>query len=129
MKTSVLVSTAALALASCSGTTAHRQGNGSITAIHSSWGKAEATYWITGAAAGRITPAERLSVFRKPHPGRPVSAHPVKCAGYIDTTAPARIEIRLVEMQQGSLRQSPVNGRHKLTDENSPKPFYHWLIP
>ena len=121
-----------LLFAACTTTTAIRQKNGSLTVSRHSrlFGTTASTsYWITGADSGRISPAENLTVFRKHIAGKPLPAVPLKCSGFIDATEAQRIEIRLVEKKSGSLSQSPINGRHKLTDENSPKPFYHWLIP
>jgi len=121
-----------LLFSSCTTTTAYRQKNGSLTVARQSrfFGSASSTsYWITGASPGQISTAENLTVFRKRIDGKPGPAVPLKCSGFIDTTETKRIEIRLAEKQAGSLSQSPVNGRHKLVDENAPKPFYHWLIP
>ena len=116
-------------MASCASTTAYRHENGTVTVTQRGWNSNAGSYWITGATPGAITPSEQLTVFRKEFVGKPTPAVPVKCAGFIDATASKRIEIRLVEKRGGSLLQAWANGRHKLVDENAPKPFYHWLIP
>ncbi|MCW1921521.1 hypothetical protein OKA05_03085 [Luteolibacter arcticus] len=117
-----------LLFTACTTTTAYRQKNGSLTVTQRGWGATPGSYWITGANAGRITTAGDLTVFRK-FPGKSRPAVPLKCDGFVDTTPKKRVEIRLVERQGGNLSQAWVNGRHKLIDENAPKPFYHWLIP
>lgn len=89
-------------------------------------GGATARYWLVGAKPGTVTKAEDVSIYRKPQGG---SAVPVKCAGFIDTTRPKRIEVRLAEKQGSGWEQARVNGTYKLADENAPRPFYHWLIP
>jgi hypothetical protein len=116
-------------IGSCTSTTAYRHKNGTVTVTQRGWNAKPGSYWITGATAGTITPSENLLVFRKDFIGKPLPAVPVKCSGYIDTTEADRIEIRLVERKGGGLLQAWANGRHKLVDENAPKPFYHWLIP
>ena len=115
----------------CASTKAFRHKNGTLTVSRQGFfGKASSTsYWITGAAAGRISPAEDLTVFRKVIDGKPLPAVPLKCSGFVDATEPKHVEVRLVEKQGGSLSQAKLNGRHKLIDANTPKPFYHWLIP
>ena len=114
---------------SCVTTKAYRHKNGTVTVTQRGWNANAGSYWITGAAPGTITPADDLAVFRKDFIGKPLPAVPLKCDGFIDTTEAKRIEIRLVEKRGGNLLQSWANGRHKLIDENAPKPFYHWLIP
>lgn len=114
---------------SCATTKAYRHKNGTVTVTQRGWNANAGSYWITGAAPGTITPSDSLSVFRKDYIGQPLPAVPVKCTGFIDATETKRIEIRLVEKKGGGLLQSWANGRHKLIDENAPKPFYHWLIP
>jgi hypothetical protein len=113
---------------SCVTTKAYRHQNGTIT-VTRDWNNEGDSYWIAGAKPGTITTSDQLSVFRKEFIGKPTPAVPVKCIGYVDTTESKRIEIRLVEKRGGSLQQAWANGRHKLVDENAPKPFYHWLIP
>jgi hypothetical protein len=118
-----------LLVASCASTTAYRHENGTVTVTQRGWNSNAGSYWITGAKPGTINTSEQLTVFRKEFIGKPTPAVPVKCTGYVDTTENKRIEIRLVEKRGGSLQQAWANGRHKLVDENAPKPFYHWLIP
>lgn len=118
-----------LVATSCVSTKAYRHKNGTVTVTQRGWNAQPGSYWITGANAGTITPADDLTVFRKDFIGKPLPAVPLKCNGFIDTTDARHIEIRLVEKRGGSLLQAWANGRHKLVDENAPKPFYHWLIP
>lgn len=113
---------------SCTTTTAYRQKNGSLTVSQRGWNAVHETYWITGAGPGRVTTAENLTVFRRPRHAKS-KAVPIKCSGFVDASEAKRIEIRLAERQGGQLSQAWANGRHKLVDENAPKPFYHWLIP
>jgi hypothetical protein len=113
---------------SCVSTKAYRHKNGTIT-VTRDWNNEGDSYWISGAKPGTISTSEQLTVFRKEFIGKPTPAVPVKCTGFIDTTETKRIEIRLVEKKGGTLVQAWANGRHKLVDENAPKPFYHWLIP
>ena len=89
-------------------------------------GGSPARYWLVGAKPGAVTNAEEVSIYRKPQGG---SAVPVKCSGFIDTTRPKRIEVRLAEKHGNRWEQARVNGTYKLADENAPRPFYHWLIP
>lgn len=112
----------------CTSTTVFRHKNGSLTVSQRGFKAAPSTYWITGANSGHITTAGDLTVFRK-FPGKSLPAVPLKCDGFIDASPKKRVEIRLVEKHGGNLSQAWVNGRHKLTDESAPKPFYHWLIP
>lgn len=118
-----------LVATSCVSTKAYRHKNGTVTVTQRGWNAKPGSYWITGARPGTITPADDLAVFRKDFIGKPLPAVPLKCNGFIDTTDARHIEIRLVEKRGGSLLQAWANGRHKLVDENAPKPFYHWLIP
>jgi hypothetical protein len=132
MKTPSLRLLAFLALpliaSSCVTTRAYRHENGTIT-VTRDWNQEGDSYWISGAKPGAISTSDQLTVFRKEFIGKPTPAVPVKCTGFIDTTEAKRIEIRLVEKKGGGLVQAWCNGRHKLVDENAPKPFYHWLIP
>jgi hypothetical protein len=118
-----------LVASSCVTTKAYRHKNGTVTVTQRGWNANAGSYWITGANPGTITPSDDLTVFRKEFIGKPTPAVPVKCTGFIDATNSKRIEIRLIEKKGGSLLQAWANGRHKLVDENAPKPFYHWLIP
>lgn len=133
MKTSSLYPLAFLALAlivtSCATTKAYRHQNGTVTVTQRGWHANDGSYWITGANPGAITPADNLSVFRKDSIGKRLPAVPAKCSGFIDASEANRIEIRLIEKKGSLLLQSWANGRHKLVDEGTPKPFYHWLIP
>ncbi len=95
-------------------------------ARRSSLGEPASRYWMVGAKPGSVTNAENVSIYSKPQGG---SAVPVKCSGYIDTTRPKRIEVRLAEKHGSHWEQAGVNGTYKLADENAPRPFYHWLIP
>jgi hypothetical protein len=113
---------------SCVTTKAYRHQNGTVT-VTRDWNNEGDSYWIAGAKPGAVSTADQLTVFRKEFIGKPTPAVPVRCAGFVDTTDTKRIEIRLVEKRDGRLQQAWANGRHKLVDENAPKPFYHWLIP
>lgn len=128
----LLLAAVPLLFTACTTTTAYRHKNGSLTVSRQSrfFGSASSTvYWITGASPGHISTAENLTVFRKRIEGKPGPAVPLKCSGFVDATETKHVEIRLAEKQGGNLSQSRVNGRYKVTDENAPKPFYHWLIP
>jgi len=112
----------------CTTTTAYRHKNGTLTVSQRGINATPSSYWIAGANAGQITTGSNLTVFRKYY-GKSLPAVPLKCDGFIDATDAKRIDIRLLDKSSGSLSQSWVNGRHKVVDENAPKPFYHWLIP
>lgn len=111
----------------CAGTKAWRHKDQSVTvAKRGSFGGAS-SYWLVGAKPGQVTSAEDVKVFRK---AGGAGATPVRCSGFIDTTRPSRIEVRLAEKHGARWEQARVNGTHKLADENAPRrPFYHWLIP
>lgn len=116
-----------LLAASC-GTKAWRHKDQSVTVAKRGGlgGGPTSRYWLVGAKPGTVTNADEVSIYRKPQGG---SAVPVKCAGFIDTTRPERIEVRLAEKHGSRWEQARVNGTYKLADENVPRPFYHWLIP
>lgn len=105
---------------------AWRHKDQSVTVAKRSLGGPASRYWLVGAKPGAVTNAEDVSIYSKPQGG---SAVPVKCAGFIDTTRPKRIEVRLAEKHGSHWEQALVNGTYKLADENTPRPFYHWLIP
>ena len=116
-----------LLAASCAGSKALRHKDQSVTvAKRGGIGGPSSRYWLVGTKPGTLTNAEEVTIFRKPKGG---SAVPVKCAGFIDTTRPKRIEVRLAEKHGSHWEQARVNGTYKLADENAPRPFYHWLIP
>jgi hypothetical protein len=105
---------------------AWRHKDQSVTVAKRSLGGPASRYWLVGAKPGTVNSAENVSIYSKPQGGEAV---PVKCSGFIDTTRPKRIEVRLAEKHGSHWEQAGVNGSYKLADENSPRPFYHWLIP
>ncbi|WP_035602824.1 hypothetical protein [Haloferula sp. BvORR071] len=117
-----------LLASSCADTRAWRHKDQTVTVAKRSGlrGGAAMSYWLVGAKPGQVTNAEDVSVYRKTNGA---GATLVKCSGFVDTTRPSRIELRLAEKRGGHWEQAWVNGSHKLSDENAPpKPFYHWLI-
>ena len=123
----VLLCVLPLLASSCANSRALRHKDQSVTVSKRAFFSSDAArYWMVGAKPGQITNADDVAVYRK---AKGSGAAPVKCSGFIDTTRPARIEVRLAEKHGGSWEQARVNGSYKLADENSPRPFYHWLIP
>ncbi len=125
-----LVCLLALLTSGCAGTKAVRHEDQSVSVAKRGtlFHRTEPTsYWLIGTKPGQVLRADDVTVYRKV---KGAKAIPLNCAGFVDTTRPSRIEVRLAEKRgSAAWEQASVNGVHKLHDENAPRPFYHWLIP
>lgn len=81
-------------LSSCSTTTAFLNPDQSINVVHRGSFEMPSDLWISGAADGKLTPADQLKVIQTTTI-KGTHRRQLECAGFVDRTVPGKIELQL----------------------------------